>query len=390
MSYTNNALLGIMPKMTDFYGKNLPIPIIYGTTQGSANFANAVTVKSSSQTKEFLLTRTSDYSLASIGREVVLASESDKGAFLEAAKVNIDGALRCATRSLAISQYRKGTGYRGQISSSSTVSTTQITLADINDITNFEVNMTITCSQADGTGSVRSGTALIVALDRNAGTLTFDNNLNTDISAVTAGDYIQRYGDFAATPSGLAAWIVKSSARSTSAGTDSFFGVDRFADWTRLGGVYHDGTAQSIEEAIMDTQSKAAREGSIISHYFINNVQYRQLLKSLSSKVFYKPTKVESTVATIAFSGIEVEGDAGPFSVIPDQNCPSQVGFGLQMDTWKHYGLGMCPDIFDKDTDQEMLRESGTDGYELRCGSYSNFGCRAPGWNSRTELAAAT
>lgn len=389
MTYATNPLLAIMPKMTEFYGKTLPIPIIYGTTQGSATFSVAVANKSSSQSKEFQLTRANDYSLASIGREAVMASESDRGAFLEAAKVNIDGAIRCATRSLAISAYRKGSGRRGKISAGSDVTTATITLNDINDITNFEVFMTLQLSATDGTGTVRTGTAQIAAVDRSAGTITFSAALNTFISAAAVNDYIFRQGDYALVPTGLEGWIPPFSARSTSAGTDSFFGVDRFADWVRLGGTYHDGTAQSIEEALMDGQSKVAREGGVISHAFCNNSQYRQLLKSLSSKVFYKPTTVEAT-ATIAFSGIRIEGDAGAFDLIPDPNCPSSVIYLLQMNTWKHYSLGAAPDIFDRDTDQEMLRESGTDGYEVRVGSYSNFGCRAPGWNGRIELNIAT
>jgi len=33
MVYSDNPLLALMPKMTNFEGKNLPIPIIYGNPQ---------------------------------------------------------------------------------------------------------------------------------------------------------------------------------------------------------------------------------------------------------------------------------------------------------------------------------------------------------------------
>lgn len=388
MQYKKNPLHALLPKFTEFFGKNLPIPIIYGSTQGgSANFATAVANKGNSQTKEFFLTRISDYALASIGREVMKASESDKGAFMEAAKVNIDGAIMTATRQAAIMEYRGGTGSRGQISAGSSVGTATITLADTNSITNFEANMYVQCAATDG-AAPRTGTAQILAVDRNAGTITFTGNLTAAISAAAASDYLLRAGDSNAVLSGVSGWIPPSSSRSTTAGVDSWFLVDRFADWSRLGGVFHDGTSQSIEEALMDGQSKVAREGGTITHAFMNNVQYRQLLKSLSSKVYYQPTKVEAN-ARIAFSGIMVEGDAGPFAVIPDQNCPSKVCHLMQMDTWKLYSLGPAVHIFDKDTDQEMLRESSTDGYELRVGGYQQVGCRAPGWNGRIELAPA-
>jgi len=389
MAYKRNALHALLPKMTTFGGKNLPIPIVFGTTQGgSANFTTAVANKGNTKSKEFLLTRASDYSLASIGREAVLASEQDRGAFLEAAKTNIDGAIRGATRSIAIAEYRAGTGVRGQVSSGSNVATTAVTLADVNAVTNFEVGMVIQLSATNGGGAVRTGTAEIAAVNRVTGVLTFTATLSSTISAAAASDFIFRAGDYGAVLSGIDAWILPATARPSAAGTDSHFAVDRFSDLVRLAGVYHDGTGQSIEEALLDGQSKVAREGGAVDHIFINNVQYRQLMKSLGSKVMYTPTKAEAT-ARVYFSGVEIMGDAGPIKIIPDQNCPSSTAYALQLDTWKLYSLGEAPHIFDKDTDQEMLRESGTDGYELRTGYYANLGCRAPGWNGRIELAAA-
>lgn len=386
-TYATNALLALVAKMTDFQGKNLPLPIIFGNPQGgSADLATAVTNKGSSQTQEFALTRVSDYSLASIGREVIKASQGMKGAALEAAKVNIDGAIRTAVRSLAIAMYRSGTGAIGQISAASNVGTATITLADINSITNFETKMVLQLSATDGSAA-RTGSVTITALDRGAGTITLGGNWTAGIAAAAAGDFIYRQGDINKKLSGLNSWLPKTAP--TVGGGDSQFTVDRSSDPVRLAGVRHDGTAQSIEEALMDGQSKVAREGGVPTHCFLNNVQYRQLLKSLTSKVHYIPTKAEAN-ARIAFSGIQIEGDAGPIKVIPDFNCPSQVAYILQLDTWKLYSLDEAPHIFDKDNDQEMLRESTTDGYELRVGYYAQLGCNAPGWNGRVELAAAT
>jgi hypothetical protein len=63
------------------------------------------------------LTRARDYSLASIDNETLEASKGNANAFLEAATVEIDGAIHSAARSLSIAMYGSGSGSIGQIAS---------------------------------------------------------------------------------------------------------------------------------------------------------------------------------------------------------------------------------------------------------------------------------
>ena len=173
MVYKNNPLLAMMPKMEQFGGKNLPIPIIYGNPQGrSAVFSTAQANKTSSQLKDFVLTRSKDYSLASIDNETLEASKGNANAFLEAATVEIDGAIQSITRSLAIALYGTGSGSIGQASNSTTG--TSITLADVEEVTNFEVGMELVFSTANGGGSIKSGAISVVGVDRDSGVLTVD------------------------------------------------------------------------------------------------------------------------------------------------------------------------------------------------------------------------
>src|SRR5690349_10011273 len=93
MVYQDNPLTAMLPKMENFGGKNLPIPIIYGNPQNrSATFSTAIAETSSSQLQDFVLTRVKDYSIASIDNETLEASQGDQNAFLQAATVEIDGA----------------------------------------------------------------------------------------------------------------------------------------------------------------------------------------------------------------------------------------------------------------------------------------------------------
>jgi hypothetical protein len=392
------ALFGLMRKMTKFSGKTLPIPLVYGNPQGaSANLATAIANKSQSSEASFALKRYRDYAVGSIEREFKLATEidTDKGAWMEGAKIVIDGCLNTGARSQAISMYRDGTGVRGQISAGSNVGTTTVTLADINDISNFEVNMYIQLSATRGGGAVRSGQAQIASIDRSLGTLTFGGNVTSYISAAAAGDYICRAGDYSLVMPGLMSWLVPPSLRPSAAGTDNFYGQDRFPDKTRLMGIYHDGSNQPIEEVLIDLERKCARENARITHMFCNNVQYGQALKSLSSKVVFSPTTenargANGPVATISFAGVKFQGAGGEVKIFPDFNCPSTKVFGLTLDKWTLYSLNPAPHIFDLDSDQEWLRESTADSYEVRVGSYSVVGCKAIGLNGFADVAAAT
>lgn len=377
MVYADNPFLAMLPKMEQFGGKNLPIPIIYGNPQGtSANFQIAQANKTNSQLKDFVLTRKSFYSLASISNEVLEASKGNSNAFMEAATTEIDGAIQSATRQLAVALYGTGSGAIGQVANSS-FATTVLQLSEPSDVTNFEVGMKLQVSATDGGGSPRVGTLTVVGVNRDSGQVTMSANLSAGIAAIAQNDYIVVEGNYDAMISGLRAWVPNSAPTSS-----PFFGVDRTSDATRLGGIRFDGSAMPIEEALISAASRLAREGGRPTHCFINYNEYADLEKALGSKVQYIDLKV---TADVGFRGIVVNGPRGPIRVIPDQNCPAGRAFLLQLDTWKLYSLGKAPKILDADG-MKMLRESAADAVEVRVGFYAQLGCRAPGWSANVKL----
>jgi hypothetical protein len=377
MVYADNPLLAMLPKYEQFGGKNLPIPIIYGNPQGrSAAFQTAQANKTSSQLKDFVLTRNQDYSLASITNEVLEASKGNANAFMEAATTEIDGAIQSATRSLAIALYGTGSGSIGRVANSS-FATPVLQLATIDDVTNFEVGMKLQASTANGGGSVKSGTLTVVGVDRDLGTVTMSGNLSAGIATIAQNDFLFVEGDYDAKVKGLRAWVPDSAPSNS-----PFFSVDRTADSTRLGGIRFDGSAMPIEEALISAASRVAREGGKPTHCFMNYSEFADLEKALGSKVQYVDLKVN---AEIGFRGIVINGPRGPIKVIPDQNCPAGRAFMLQLDVWKLYSLGKAPKILDADG-MKMLRESNADAVEVRVGYYAQLGCRAPGWNANIKL----
>lgn len=312
--------------------------------------------------------------MASIDNETLEASKGNANAFVEAATSEIDSAIKSAVRSLAVALYRAKSGTIGKVGS---FTATAITLADPESVTNFEVNMVLRASATDGGGTQRTGSAPITAVDRDNGVLTIDT---TAILLLANGDFLVQTGDYNKKVSGLSSWLPASAPTSG----DSFFSVDRSVDPTRLAGIRFDGSALPIEEALVKAATRVGREGGRPDMCFVSYSKFAELEVALGSKVQYIDLKVNPQ---IGFRGISINGPRGPIKVVADQNCPSDVAFMLQMDTWKLYSLGKAPRIQDSDG-LKMLRESNADAVEVRVVYYAQLGCNAPGYNARVKLSA--
>ena len=381
--YADNPFLAMVPKNTDFGGKYKPIPIISGVSQGrSSTFSNAQGNQSPVQIQSFLLTRLADYSIATIDNQTMLASRTDKMAFLEGAKVVVDGAIRSITNSLASALFRSGTGSIGQISGS--VSSGVITLSNVGDVVQFELNQVLQANSSDG-GTPRAALGYVIAVNRSAGTVTVSatglGGAAGSPSGWAGNDYLLVQGDNNLKISGLAAWLPFTAPGSS----DLFYGVNRSSDTWRLGGGRYDGSAQSIEEALIDASSLLAREGGKPDVAVTNYQSYSALEKALGSKVQYIDAKGP---ADIAFRGIMVNGANSMIKVFPDRSCQVNTAYLLQMNSWCLESLGDAPQILRYGDGLEMLRVSNADAGEVRVGYYANLRTNAPGWNCNVKLSA--
>ena len=386
----DNPLLALLPKMTKFEGSTLPIPIIIGLPNGrSASFATAQTNAASSRIESFVLTRVKNYGVALIDNETMKASGSNKGAWFEARTQEIDGILKQVSRSLAIQLYGTGTGTLGAFTA--TVTDSYFTCSNIDDITNYTLNQRVVFASTDG-GTPVAGSLFVVQLDRDLGRVYCSTTLggaaqalNTVASgapgaAMIASGFVYPQGDTGGVAiSGLRAWLPDSAP-----GATLFFGVDRTADTTGLGGIRFDGSALSIEEALQKAAYKAKQLGAKPSHVFMNPVTFGELAISLGSKVIYDVAK--STDGKFGFDAIALHTPAGKVKIVADANCPSTRAFMLTMDTWKLCSLGPAPQVLQTDGNY-VLRTANADSVEVRTGYYAQLGCSAPGWNVNIKLA---
>lgn len=401
--YKKNPFLALVPKdesPSGMAGKYIPVPLVYGTPQGrSATFATAQTNQTAPVLASFFVYRVSNYQLVTITNELLEATKDDAAAFVDEAKLNMDTGFRNISNDLAHDLMAPSTGERGQISVIS--GSGLITLVDPNTVVNFEIGMVLVSYRVSGlTPTIVSGGALgyVIGVNRSAGTVqvsaTVGGNAGLPTNWSTSDKYLAVQGDInfasgglgtalALKVAGLGYWF---PATAPVQGSDSFWGIDRGADPTRLAGVRYDGSSLSIEEALVNAASLVAREGGQPDMCFMNFASYAALENSLGAKVQYVDVKHDE--ADIAFAGIRVHAPYGPITIIPDRNMPGQTAYLLTMDTLKLRSLGKAPHILTYGLEGlEGLRVGTADALEIRIGYYGNLTCNAPGWNCVLTLS---
>ena len=387
MVYQNAPTFAMMPKNSEIGGETYDVPLGYGDPQaGSTRFAVAQANKTPTKTTKFQIAVKEEYSFAQIGRKVIKAAEKDRGAFLPAVKPNVDGAFRTCKRNLCIQIHGTGTGSKARILSGGT--TTTWTLTEAYDTMKFQVGERLQLDNVDGGGTypgtlTDGGTQVeIVGINRQAGTLEVADVLVAGLVAASAnGDYIFRAGDYDNVISGWRAWIPDAAPTST-----PFNGVNRATDTDMLGGVRFDGSALVLSEAFTNglTECVIVGDGEP-DHVFAHPKQVAKLVDQLGAKVEWQEYKVTET---IGYEGFKIRYDGGTARVFPDRYCPTTRALGASLESWEFLSMGPCPEIFDAETDQEMLREADIDGYEVRIGGYPEVSCCAPGHNVNMELPA--
>jgi len=380
-TFEDRPMTALMTKFEGFTGRNMPLVAVYANPQGrSASFSEAQGNTTSTQITDFLLDIVSDYSVAVVEGETVDRTRSNKGAFLKALQTSIDRAMASLADAIETFLPRSGSGSIGQVSSTSTVTNQTITLANVSDVANFEVGMTLRGTSTDG-GAYDVGEEVLAGVNRSTGVLTATSAAwNTVMTALAASDYLVVSGDAqnggtAVKITGWAGWIPSTAPSSG----DSFFGVDRSAD-SRLYGTYHDGTSQTMEDAWIDGQSKSAQQGGSPDIGFQNHVKQRRLIKELGSKKEYCEVNAVSPkglMANIGFRAVVVQGDKKPLKIVAANKCPEADGYGFVQKNAKLFSIGRLVKFTDEDNNR-YLRQGSADAVEARLVSRLNFCLKDP------------
>jgi hypothetical protein len=387
-AYEDNPSFADIRKDTTFDGNNKVIAIqTEAPIGGGFSIGQAQANLGPGLYKNFLLTRIEDFGVARIKGQALKAAAKSTGALLDLWTREMDGIILHVTRSAAINMWRTGTGSRGIISTSNATSGTKITLATIQDVSNFYVGMQVQGSATDG-GTLRGGGtyAVITKVNRVTGDLTSATGWSAQIAGLATGDYLGRNGDLAnggtnLMVSGVQGWIVPLGSRPVTATT--WFGLDRTSDEVRLAGLYLDGSNTPMQEALIEAIAQVEVEGGRPNKVWMHPRDRANLTKELGAKVSYKkdPVKIPGSTASVGFKAVEVTLGDTDVEVMADINVPRYTCLVTQWDTWAFESIGPAPQILDFDSN-EFLRVTNDDSYEVRVGYYGNMSNAAPAYSN--------
>ncbi len=411
--YAKNPSFALVPKdesVDGLAGKYIPCPIQFGNPQGrSHNFGIAQANQTPNQYDSFFVYIIQDYQLVTITNLLIEQTRSNAGSFVDEMKREMDGGIKNLSNNMAFEQFGSGTATRGFIGSAGVTNPSagvyQIQLSNPQQIVNFEVGMTIQASATDGGAVIPTATpavpdlGTISSVQRDTGIIQFTVAQGAPQTDWAANDAITVQGDIPPAggsgfgpigqtgsylaASGFLAWIPAVDPGLT----DSYWGVNRSVDPTRLAGLRFDATAYTIEEGVINALGFANREGADPDVMVLNFNSYTALENALGAKVQYVDIKHQE--ADIAFEGIRFHSAYGFLTVYADRNATAQNGLCLTMDTFKLRSLDKAPHILTYGMEGlEGLRVGNSDALEIRIGAYYNYTCNAPGWNLRVLLSA--
>lgn len=405
LAYTNRPATALIRKDTGWGGEDdgFKIPVAYDDVQTrSASYAVITANRGQTSTVRFSLGRKRNYSSVQISRETMKAADKDRLAFMKARRSQIDSMINNMANDVEHALFRDGSGVVGRVSS---VNSTTVTLLDPKDVRFFSVNKkcqfiassTAAYTPADTLGALMD-TALVgtvTAVDRSQGTVTF----NQVASGLNQYDYIVGYGDayaFSDATStadtykkirGFQAWL-KNPADSDWA--TAFNDVVRSVDKEKLGGIYYDAAAASVdtEVALINAGALANAAGANPDVVFLHPLRVALLAQLMDGHGASRTdrTRMQSEKGKISFKSIVLNTGAGEVDVIAAPACPYNEGFMLQLDTWVLASLDEVPHLV-LDDGGAARADSTYDALNIEVAAYCDLGCTAPGYNVRIKFA---
>ncbi len=370
-----------LKKETDFVGELAYVPIQNANPQGSS--ADFATAQANIQQGNYLrsaLTRVQHHGVARVTGEAAEAAVKSEGALVDLWDNETRGIATTEMSVLSTYLYGTGNGVLGRtLSGVSAAPSTTVTMGTDTNMNYFELGMTL--KAVDGlltTSTVRSGgagKAKVTGIDRRNRTLTFASNLVVLITDAVDTDYLVRDGD-----------QVTSSAFVNITGIDEYvkggtapgtlFGLSRNSDPVRLAGQAIDYAGWAPEDAFVDASAQCGFQGiGYPSVAVMNNIDVANMKKGLGSKIIYNDGGGK---AKHSFSGVSIDGEAGPIEILADPFCPRNKAWLLKLDAFSLFSLKAAPHL-NKFDGMDFMRRPDADAYEVRFVFYGNVKCKNPG-----------
>lgn len=347
-----------------------------GTT---VTFADMQTLAGTTAGDQFTVTHKTRYGGNVIDRISILKAGDDKGAFTRLVTREMDSTLDDLGHRLAVDLYGDGSGAIAQVV---TGTSSPITVAP-ELAKNIQVGMIIRANPTKtGTvGNFRSGGGTVTGVVESTGTITYTGT----ITSLAVADYLYPAvsatdtSEYDAVMAGLGAWITTSSSPA------ALFGVTRTTEVEKLSGWKVTTTSNSIEENIITLGAYLRRAGSHAKDIFISPMNWATLSKNLESKVM----RDDGGDAKFGFSSIKMATPMGLTNIWADPECPPDVGYFLDMETFEllYLGPGFPHLIQQGGGDAGGHQVYNLDAIEYRFSAIGNLKCTAPGRSGVFQIA---
>lgn len=395
----DNPELAMLPKKEDATGREYVVPLMVDSGGSrSATFSNAQTMSllAGDLFSAFKSTLVENHAVMTIENKLIDETSNDEGSFTRIMAAVMENGIASMTTDIAQSLYRTSDGARGQIDSSTNLSSNVIVLKNSSDALLFDIGMSLDLAAAQSTGSTKaygSGAhgLYVTGVDFNKGTVSVGTTPVAGGSAcnitdatngcptAATGDYIYVSGDRNKKFQGFTSWIPFGGPLAG----DSFNGVDRTIHPTRLAGCWLDAsTGGGLIPALEQASSLVTAQKGKLTDFLVCPKDYFRLNLELGGKVQI----MNETIAKVGFSGISVVGaQVEPIKVTPSRNVPAGTIMGINRSVWEIASVKKVVRVDDVDGNT-WLRQNNASGVELRLRSFGNLVCHSPRQNVNIKV----
>lgn len=389
--YEDEVFYGLIEKDTGWDGLYQYVTCKIGNGGGhSASFTTAKANKGTSTFKRMQIETADNFALWSVDNKLITLSRNQKGALMRALQEATEGAQHKFKRRTVRALWGTGGGSIGKVATNG-INTVYLTLADANDIRNFDIGDICSFANDNGytaTAGVMPETRRVVGIDEDDGIVQFDTTLAT-ISGLGAGDFVFIEGDYAAVMKGVPFYCTSSEPGVDNIPTTKW-GMDCTTWPTRLSGHRFTGDQNQVAEEVMNALTKAFRRNCKTSHIFFSPELFNEFAQGLESQ---RQRPSDEKVGRVGYIGIEVTSQSG--KTVKCYGDPSvrksplgnQVVYGLNLDSWVLHSAESYPMWLTSDGEKKFMTEENANAKEGRVGGYGQAYCRALGEQWQLELS---
>lgn len=301
---------------------------------------------------------------------------------MDAAKMQLDAALGS-----------DGFGTMGTISSNTTpggnIYNLVLTLAS--DANHFSVSQVLVSKATPATGSLDTGTAVVVRVNASAKTVQVDGG---GTWTPTNGHVLGLQGTMIASTAvstwpGIPAWIPSAANRPLST-SDSFFNVNRSVDERRLAGSYLDGTSMSILEGINAlAHSIADVPGAKPDLVVASFATIGKIQAALQTQNRYVTEKIKGNGIDVYYEAIIINGPRGKMAILGSSNWPGNLVAVLDSSSWVCGSPGNRPFVPATSTGTPVVEIPGQDQCVVQYRAQACVYCTAPGFNGMLTIKSS-